>query len=93
LDGLYGIPRRTFKLFLPRILREVPAMPNPRIDHQNPNTSIHDFVDRLSREGFYGALTLKYESGRLIHIRKEENLKPTELLSGTPENHVNDSKS
>ncbi len=63
-------------------------MPNPRIDHQS-NTSVHNFVDRLSREGFYGALTLKYEAGRLIHIRKEENLKPTELLSDIPENYVN----
>jgi hypothetical protein len=60
-------------------------MPNPLIDH-DPNTSVHDFMERLSRERFYGALTLKYEAGRLIHIRKEENLKPSELLSGTPEN-------
>jgi hypothetical protein len=67
-------------------------MPNPRIDH-DPNGSVHDFVDRLSREGFYGALTLKYEAGRLIHIRKEENLKPTELLSGTPENYVTSNQS
>jgi hypothetical protein len=63
-------------------------MPNANIDHDS-NTSVHDFVDRLSRERFYGALTLKFEAGRLIHIRKEENLKPTELLSGIPENYVN----
>ena len=67
-------------------------MPNPRVD-TDPNTSVHDFVDRLSREGFYGALTLKYEAGRLIHIRKEENLKPTELLSGTPENYASQKRS
>lgn len=65
-------------------------MPNPRIAQPDPNTSVHDFVDRLTRDGFYGAVTLKYEAGRVVHIRKEENLKPTELLSGTPENnHAN----
>ena len=65
-------------------------MSNARTDHQDANSPVHDYVDRLTREGFYGALTLKYEAGRLIHIRKEENLKPTELLSGTPENsHAN----
>jgi hypothetical protein len=68
-------------------------MPNPRADHRDPRSSVHDFMDRLSREGFYGALTFKYEAGRVIHIRKEENLKPSELLSGPPENYVNSNQS
>jgi len=46
------------------------------------------YLNQLVRDHFFGALTLKYEAGRLIHIRKEENLKPSELLSGTPEKHV-----
>ena len=38
----------------------------------------------LAERGFFGAITLKYEGGKIVHLRKEENLKPSDL-SGTPE--------
>jgi hypothetical protein len=46
-------------------------------------TSI-DYLRSLAKQGFWGAITLKYEAGRIVHVRKEENLKPSDL-SGTPE--------
>lgn len=37
------------------------------------------FLRGLAREQFWGAITLKYEGGRVVHVRREENLKPKEL--------------
>jgi hypothetical protein len=42
-----------------------------------------ELIRQLARERFYGALTLKFEAGRLTIIKKEETIKPAEL-SGTP---------
>jgi hypothetical protein len=47
------------------------------------NNPITQFFDELSNHKFFGSITLKFESGKLTHIKKEENLKPSEL-SGTP---------
>jgi hypothetical protein len=38
-----------------------------------------DFVAKLSASGFWGYLTLKYEAGKVVHMRLEENLKPSEV--------------
>jgi hypothetical protein len=38
-----------------------------------------DYARMLAEARFWGFLTLKYEDGRVVHIRKEENLKPNEL--------------
>ena len=35
---------------------------------------------------FWGSLTIKFEAGRICHIRKEESLRPEEL-SETPKVH------
>jgi hypothetical protein len=53
-------------------------MKNPNV---NENTAA--YLEQLSRTMFWGSVTLKFEGGRIVHIRKEENLKPTDL-SGTP---------
>jgi hypothetical protein len=52
------------------------------------NQSAIDYLKSLAEQGFFGAITLKYEAGKVVHLRKEENLKPSDL-SGTPE-RVND---
>lgn len=49
------------------------------------NNSVRSYLDRLGAERFYGSITIKYENGAAVHIRREQNLKPSEL-SGTPEN-------
>jgi hypothetical protein len=48
------------------------------------NQSAFDYLKSLAEQGFFGAITLKYEAGKVVHVRKEENLKPSDL-SGTPE--------
>jgi hypothetical protein len=37
------------------------------------------YLEYLTAEGFWGFITLKFEGGRVVHIRREENLKPNEL--------------
>jgi hypothetical protein len=37
------------------------------------------YLSALVRERFWGAVTLKFEGGQLVHVRREENLKPSEL--------------
>jgi len=37
---------------------------------------------RLSRDRFYGIVSVSFVNGRITHIRKEENLKPDELPAG-----------
>jgi hypothetical protein len=41
---------------------------------------------QLARDGFYGALTIKFEAGRVVVLKKEETLKPCDL-SGKPRSH------
>jgi hypothetical protein len=36
-------------------------------------------IRQLSRERFYGALTLRFEAGRITTIKKEQTIKPNEL--------------
>ena len=48
------------------------------------NQTAIDYLRSLAEQGFFGAITLKYEAGKVVHLRKEENLKPSDL-SGTPE--------
>jgi len=48
------------------------------------NQTAINYLRSLAEQGFFGAITLKYEAGRIVHVRKEENLKPSDL-SGTPE--------
>jgi hypothetical protein len=48
------------------------------------NETVTAYLKTLSDLRFWGAVTLKYESGKVVHLRKEENLKLSDL-SGTPE--------
>ena len=45
--------------------------------------SIEELLRELAERRFYGSLTLKFEAGRIVIVRKEETLKPHEL-SGQP---------
>jgi len=38
-----------------------------------------DYIRRLSKLAFWGSICLRFEAGRLVHVRREENLKPDEL--------------
>ena len=45
-----------------------------------------DFVEDLAKAKFWGSVTIKFEHGRVVHIRKEENFKP-ETLSQQERSH------
>jgi hypothetical protein len=39
------------------------------------------YLQRLARSQMYGSLLLKFEHGRIVHLRLETNMKPSDLLS------------
>jgi hypothetical protein len=43
------------------------------------NQTAFDYLQSLAEQRFWGFLTLKFEHGEIVHVRREENLKPTEL--------------
>jgi hypothetical protein len=38
-----------------------------------------ELIRQLVRERFYGAISIKFEAGRIVIIKKEETIKPTNL--------------
>jgi hypothetical protein len=38
-----------------------------------------ELIRKLAQQRFYGAITLKFEAGKVIFLRKEETLRPTNL--------------
>jgi len=47
------------------------------------NSTALDYLGNLASQSFWGTVTLKFEHGEIVHVRQEENLKPSEL-SGKP---------
>lgn len=45
---------------------------------------------KLEESRFYGTVELKYESGRIVLIRKTETIKPTEASYGNNRSASND---
>ena len=60
---------------------------DPYEGQRNVNPNAMAFLDRLTRERFGQLVTLKFEAGRVVHVRQETNLK-IEELSG--EQRLND---
>jgi hypothetical protein len=48
-----------------------------------------ELIRQLARDRFYGAVTLKFEAGRITVIKKEQTLKPSELPE-QPEKRTNE---
>ena len=48
-----------------------------------------NFVADLATQGFWGFVTRKFEAGDIVHIRREENIKPSALLPETHRSKVN----
>jgi hypothetical protein len=42
--------------------------------------SVLSFLRQLADERYWGTVTVKYENGHIVHLRKEESLKPEQLL-------------
>ena len=51
-----------------------------------------ELIRKLAHDRFYGALTLKFEAGRITTLKKEQTLKPADL-SGKPRNEDGSSES
>jgi hypothetical protein len=51
--------------------------------HQPTATAFGEYLRQLADSRFFGSITLKFEAGQIVHARREENIKPSEL-SGTP---------
>jgi hypothetical protein len=49
------------------------------VKFQTSNDGILTYLSTLANDHFWGAITLKFEAGRIVHIRKEENFKPVDL--------------
>ncbi len=47
------------------------------------NSTALDYLRNLASQNFWGTVTLKFENGEIVHVKQEENLKPSEL-SGKP---------
>ena len=47
--------------------------------HHPITAALTDYLRELSESRFWGSITLKFESGQVVHARREENLKPSEL--------------
>ena len=45
-----------------------------------------ELIEKLTRERFYGTVTIKFEAGRVVLIKKEETFKPNDL-SEKPRSH------
>ncbi len=39
-----------------------------------------NYLSRLERDRFYGELTLKIESGNIVHVRQDQVLKKDDLM-------------
>lgn len=44
-----------------------------------PSESVMTYLRSLTTERFWGFITVKFEDGVPVHLRKEENLKPASL--------------
>jgi hypothetical protein len=42
-------------------------------------SEVERLIQELAQKRFYGSVTLKFEAGRVVLLRKEETLKPTDL--------------
>ena len=45
----------------------------------SPNEAVLNYLSSLSQHGFWGFITVKFENGCPVHLRREENLKPNQL--------------
>ena len=49
--------------------------------------AVIDYIRTLAAENYWGFLALKFEAGKITHIRREENLKPNQLPGRTGINY------
>lgn len=55
----------------------------------NANQNTFAYLQSLETQHFWGFLTLKFEDGKIVHLRREENLKPS-AIENLPEKNRGD---
>jgi hypothetical protein len=58
----------------------------------NPNQPALDLIKALAEQSFWGVLTLKFQRGEVVHIKKEESIEPNQVPNNR-RNHDRTSKS
>jgi hypothetical protein len=58
----------------------------PNLSVPSSNRSVRAYLDRLEHEHFYGVLSVRYENGNAVHIRREESILPANLPTEIPNN-------
>jgi hypothetical protein len=59
-----------------------------KIEESNPGyptadiSKVFTYIEALADQRFWGNLSLKFQGGRVIHLVREESLKPEELIPG-----------
>jgi hypothetical protein len=51
------------------------------------------YAQKLADHRFWGYLTFKFEDGNIVHMRREENLKPSEMVIVPETNRSNHNES
>jgi hypothetical protein len=54
---------------------------------QQQNQAAFEYLHRLEQSQFWGSIVLKFERGIVVHVRREENFKPSSL-SEKPREHA-----
>jgi hypothetical protein len=50
-----------------------------QVCHRTSNEETFAYLEGLAMSQFWGAVGLKFEAGSIVHIRKEESLRPNQL--------------
>ena len=43
------------------------------------NRNVHGLLNRAERSHFYGTITIRYENGYAVHVRREESILPDRI--------------
>ena len=54
-----------------------------------PNTAALEYLRDLALQSFWGTIALKFERGEIVHVRQEQNLKPSDLSGSPRKNNAN----
>ena len=55
------------------------------------NQTAIDYLRGLAEQGFWGTVALKFQNGQIIHVLKEESLKPDQLIPDHRRNYAESS--
>ena len=72
-------------------------MAMPAAPQRDPDlTTVIAHIEGLAQSEFWGFFTLKFEKGKIVHLREERNIRPADLTATcgtqpkkTGENYVN----